>query len=78
MYKKSSKRKDFNSKIQRNSPPPPSSSSVSTPQIPQSIQQSTQQSTPLMFDSIKQGFGFCISSSIEHKAVNSIYYIIFI
>lgn len=60
MYKKSPKRKDFNTgrKVQRNSPPPPSSSPISTsapllsphnshssPQIPQSIQKSIQQST---------------------------------
>ena len=69
MYKKSSKRKEINSKIQRNSPPPPSSSPISTPQIPQSMQQSS----PSMFDSIKQGFGFGIGSSIANKAVNSIF-----
>ena len=68
MYKKSSKRNQINSKIQRNSPPP-SSSHVSTPQIPQSMQQSS----PSMFDSIKQGFGFGIGSSIANKAVNSIF-----
>jgi len=69
MYKKSSKRNQINSKFQRNSPPPPSSLPISTPQIPQSMQQSS----PTMFDSIKQGFGFGIGSSIANKAVNSIF-----
>jgi hypothetical protein len=48
----------------KNNPPPPSKESSP-------IQHQQNSSSPSIFDSLKQGFGFGIGSSIGHKVVES-------
>lgn len=66
--KVSRSRKSNNISSSSHSPPPPKSIISQNPTQQNNISQS-----PTMFDSIKQGFGFGVGSSIGNKIVNTIF-----